>query len=447
MLAALDQENRLHSQLNATNSKPLEQPVKSLNPKTPARTNAHPKTPFKIPLNDTRAAKSVLKPAAKLADANAARRNALVTPSVTGNRAPLGQKTTNAKTKVFQSPALPNVTDDAPKGNEPSARKTFSARRARPRVSHAQTQKVEFGQDGNVLEERDIEYMPPRPADLPDYPEDFPPNMDYSMLKGENLTLGVFSTYSDNFDEDGNSLFDRRYQEATERAHRELDAQEQKIFDEISLSNYDTPDYPEQSRNVNISQGDRMLEGRKPNDKPLTGRKVPIGQEKKPGTVKSKTAAALLSKTPNVQTKPAPKTKVPGKTSKLPTSLLSRPKREVKPSNPSPMRHTAAAASSKSTIGYSKGRATSNTLKAVAPGFSRRNEKNDSATTTKPVTRPASPYSAADLATFADFPAVGGSAALFAQDDQQISSDFAGLDLGDLLAGNAEAEEDFKLVW
>lgn len=50
MLAARDQENLVHGQQAAAASKPLNQGIRQLQPKTPG--NKVPKTPFKIPLND-----------------------------------------------------------------------------------------------------------------------------------------------------------------------------------------------------------------------------------------------------------------------------------------------------------------------------------------------------------------------------------------------------------
>lgn len=50
MFAALDKENLVHGRQTAAASKPLNQTVKHLPPKTPG--NRVPKTPFKIPLND-----------------------------------------------------------------------------------------------------------------------------------------------------------------------------------------------------------------------------------------------------------------------------------------------------------------------------------------------------------------------------------------------------------
>lgn len=89
-----------------------------------------------------------------------------------------------------------------------------------------------------------------------------------------------------------------------------------------------------------------------------------------PSTLKSKSAAAALSQSktsasaPKIRAKPA----APSATSRLNASLVSRPKKTPAPTNPSPMRHSAAVAASKTTIGHAKGRSTSATLrKTVLP--------------------------------------------------------------------------------
>ena len=67
-------------------------------------------------------------------------------------------KTTNAKAKAFQTPAPPPAGNDLGK----TSQKSVSARKAKPRVSHAEMTKLEVLGDKDVLEEREIEYMPPR---------------------------------------------------------------------------------------------------------------------------------------------------------------------------------------------------------------------------------------------------------------------------------------------
>lgn len=73
------------------------------------------------------------------------------------NRAPLGVKTTNAKTKAFNIPPPPSV-EDVP---DKSPQKSASARKSRPRVSHAEMTKLEVLGDLDELGDREIEYMPP----------------------------------------------------------------------------------------------------------------------------------------------------------------------------------------------------------------------------------------------------------------------------------------------
>ena len=74
----------------------------------------------------------------------------------------------------------------------------------------------------------------------------------------------------------------------------------------------------------------------------------------------SATVAKSTKKAPTPSTKPlAPSAKA----HLMNANLTSRPKKTPIPSNPSPMRHNAALATSKTTMGYSKGRKASATLR------------------------------------------------------------------------------------
>ena len=101
---------------------------------------------------------------------------------------------------------------------------------------------------------------------------------------------------------------------------------------------------------------------------------------KGPSTVKSKVAAASLS----LPKQSGPTLEVSSKRNNGPakprftTSVVSRPKKTPAPTNPSPMRHNAAVAASKTTMGYSKGRAASATLrKSVLPEKEGRTGSNE----------------------------------------------------------------------
>lgn len=169
MLAARDQENLVHAHQAAGAAKPLNQGTRQLAPKTPG--NKAPKTPFKLPLKGEdgkrglAAGKDGLKTIGKN-DENAVTgkkgcfggQNTFVTPTMQKSRAPLGMKTTNAKTKAFQTPA-PAKEGDMQEENQ----KSVSARKAKPKVSHAEMTKLDVLGDHEGLEEREIEYMPPKP--------------------------------------------------------------------------------------------------------------------------------------------------------------------------------------------------------------------------------------------------------------------------------------------
>lgn len=102
------------------------------------------------------------------------------------NRAPLGNKATNAKAAAFRTPA--------PK--EDSTTKPSSIRPTSPRLRRGKVQ-IHTETVPNVLSEDesepDIEYMPPRSVPLPDYPDDWPHDRTYPQFQGANLTKGWWS--------------------------------------------------------------------------------------------------------------------------------------------------------------------------------------------------------------------------------------------------------------
>lgn len=84
-----------------------------------------------------------------------------------------------------------------------------------------------------------------------------------------------------------------------------------------------------------------------------------------PSTLRSKSAAAALShpKASDPVSKGISKPVASSTKPRLHTSLVSHPKKTPAPTNPSLMRHAAAVATSKTTMGYAKGRSTSATLR------------------------------------------------------------------------------------
>ncbi|MCJ1251065.1 hypothetical protein MMC30_008296 [Trapelia coarctata] len=397
MLAARDQENLVHGQQAAAASKPLNQGVRQLAPKTPA--NRPPKTPFKLPLNDENGAagfgggklglntvgrgnENIMMTTKK---AGLGDKNAFVTPMGPRTRAPLGAKTTNAKAKAFQTPLPALLSNDMDKQTQKSA----TTRKAKPRVSHAEMTKLEILGDNEILgskddlEERKIEYMPPPVKNLPDIPDDFSQSLDLSMFENGGLTRGYMQHFLNKPDAEGLSYYDRKDQEEQKRSEQ-LD----KMYEAMSTRAFESADIPclhypecasEECKDIpeirrkaeeKFQRAMAEIEGKPLAPKPDLKAKAPrtTVAARAPSSSLSRHAASALSQGNPSTTKPTTKIAAAPK-SRLHSSLLpSSRKKTPPPTNPSPMRHTAAAAASKQTMGYSKGRATSATLrKTVLP--------------------------------------------------------------------------------
>jgi hypothetical protein len=258
-------------------------------------------------------------------------------------RAPLGMKTTNAKTKGFQTPGLE-------KDIEKTQPRQTSNRKPK-KVIHADTVKLEVHGDESPLAERDVEYCPPKPKDLPYESEDFPNNcLNYDFLKNGNLMRGIYRTYHDTVDENGLSRIEREAEAAYQKASRECDERVLKMMEE----EWTVGDVPETFRHLRKKQSQV-----KP-PVPEQPKKSTTMPNKGPATIASRKAASVLSVAP----KSAPLPPQPTKAAPKP-SFLSRPKPTpltTVPSNASTMRHTSAVVTSRSTIGYTKGRSASGVL-------------------------------------------------------------------------------------
>lgn len=287
------------------------------------------------------------------------------------NRAPLGLKTTNAKARPLQTPVAKDGWD---KEKNSTVQGSATARKTKPKPAHVETTNFELeADDDGELEEREIEYMPRKPigeicrhtpidggvtielmvlrTDLPDVPEDIiPPNIDYSVLRGENLTRGWYTTYFNPIGDDGLSLMQRQLQERHRKLDEEANAQILKSLDEIDLSAYYNDDEE---------------------DGPLAMKEA--SRTKGPSKEASVQAADLLSKKPDVtDSSRRPVTaKQDAKSrsgSRLPLSFGSRMSSKKAPlpatstGKPSETHHATAVTASKTTLGYTKGRVASREL-------------------------------------------------------------------------------------
>lgn len=147
-------------------------------------------------------------------------------------------------------------------------------------------------------------------------------------------------------------------QEAYDKAVKEHDESLKKMMEE----NWTVGDVPETFRHLRKKQTQPQSH--------VQSSKKPLEHTKPPTAVSSKGLATITSRKAASALGVPPKSKpVPPKTSKPAPkpSLIYRPKAPTPPSlpsNASTMRHNAATAASKSTIGYTKGRSTSGALSA-----------------------------------------------------------------------------------
>lgn len=309
-----NQENAIYNQQTAAAAKPLNQGVKGLAPKTPGG---------KAPRNDENAifgagktgGKGVLLEGGKGGKLD---KSAFVTPAGAKTRAPLGNKTTNVKAAHFQTPAPPAQDKQSAKHTSPRLR------RAKIKVHEAEPATAENG-----VEEREIEYMPPRETPLPDHPDDcWPIDRTYPQFEGKNLTRGWWGAFSQPVDEDEDTEFSD-FEEKLKRVE-----QREKKAGGAPTAKKGTP--------VKKEAGLQAV------------KRDPLS-ERAPQTVRAKSAASALART----SKPPTTTASLAAPKARPMSNLLSKKTAAQPTAPGNTRHTAAKVASNSTLGYSKGRAVS----------------------------------------------------------------------------------------
>ena len=390
LLAQQDQENLTYGHQTIAASKSLNQAKKALLPKTPGIKTT--KTPFRLPLNDENgidARKASLKKGKGKGDV-------FVTPNAPKGRAPLGQKTTNAKAKPFQTPK-----DDPGKSKQAS-----SARKPRVRVSHTEPVKIDVLSNQNEEEEPEIEYMPPRAQALPDIPDDIGAYLDITKLGEGTPKLDFYGDLYNTKGSDGLTVLEREEietkrsiekdeQEATAHAEYTLDCVYSDCRHEPECPTQVCKDAPEINRKAKEKLEKSLADiqahfeslpliGNRPprSSAPVKEKKVNI--TKGPSTTISKNAASALSMPKTKLAVPDRQILKPVGASKFASVLASRPKRPTQPTNPSSMRHTAAVATSNTTMGYSKGRAASASLRKAREPLSIDSTSNSKKTTSDP---------------------------------------------------------------
>ncbi len=360
MLAAhRDQENLVHAH---------QVPAKQ-QPKTPGL--GYPKTPMgRFTRNDENATtvftgkntlggtiKNTAK--SKLMTRPAAQRKALATPLgataclfiyyeiLTPNaenqpRAPLGNKTTNAKARPNQSVA----------GKEkvrPSDASQMKPGLQRPKLRQTETPKFGIQPDvRNTSADEEPEFAPPAPTPLP-YQSDVLPEggLTFRGLKKEYLLKGYYDNFYNPVDYDGISRLDKAFDDEMKSALDKAVEQNEREFEALD---WGVPDAQEPRATFPANTAPRnpgsKAEGQ--------GEKVPMSNDRKLHTISSRRAASALAIHSD-------------RTGSALPSRVAPPKRvsarAAKPSATEPSGTTTGEAASRTTIGYSKGRSASSMMR------------------------------------------------------------------------------------
>ncbi|RMZ73957.1 Cyclopropane-fatty-acyl-phospholipid synthase [Pyrenophora seminiperda CCB06] len=303
-----------------------------------------PKTPFKIPLNDENAVnaagKSALQTKGKGNDLFAAKndKNAFMTPAGPRMRAPLGMKTTNAKSKAFATPApLPSTKTQK-----------LSPRLRRPKVKVHQPEAAQ--ESGDDVPE--VEYMPPKEIPLQDDMDEYlPKGWTMPKLSDRDMARGIWQAYHNPVEDDGRTREQRRFEEEIQRDRKKRHEQFEKIFAaQMAKDDAETREY----YGIKAPKGGQRL--------PTTSsalRKAPNG----PSTMRARSAAVALAS----ESKPSYAAPTAAAKSRLPTGIIAGRKGAKTPTELTAVRQASAATASKSTIGYAQGRAGRSALAARKP--------------------------------------------------------------------------------
>lgn len=191
--------------------------------------------------------------------------------------------------------------------------------------------------------------------------------MDYSRFKGRGLTRGWYQHYCNPIGDDGLTLQGRRWKEQGDKIDKYYDELIQSEVDNMQLLGINVPEFAGEDTIEDTIRKEKLELERKQKAGGVLS-KAPIAPRKPlstqgPTTINSKKAAAALSQPKHASAAPTQQMVTSTAKSKVPSSILTVKKKTLQPTNPSTMRHTAAVAASRTTMGYSKGRATSSTMK------------------------------------------------------------------------------------
>lgn len=285
-------------------------------------------------------------------------------------RAPLGNKTTNAKARgAEQTPGVKQLTRDFEKTNI----KPTSSRRPKQAGPRAESSKLEVHADKDPLDkEEEIEYAPPKPKDIP-YESDICPDgvMTFEGLKPENLFRGFYQYYFNHVDDEGKTSLEREMEEQQQRSFERGEEQIRRDMEEFDWSIGDVPESKDLfKKKIDVATATTAAAAKK------ATRPVP----KLPSTIAARKAASALAVTTTSSGAAQAKTTrtIAPATAKAPSRGFLLPKR--KPTQSASQlsipagSKVGAMAASRSTLGYSKGRSASSAIQGGRDSANRQAE-------------------------------------------------------------------------
>ncbi|RMZ86814.1 hypothetical protein DV736_g5961, partial [Chaetothyriales sp. CBS 134916] len=331
MLAARDQENIVHAQQSAAAAKSLNQGIRALHPKTPSNL----KTPFRSGLNDENRYIEVKgQKTARHDGSSKLDKDLFVTPGPRKERAPLGQKTTNAKAAAFKTPAPPKQLKDTGQTIKCSS----TTRRSTKSKIHVATEPLlapVIDEQSASDSEPEYGYAPPKVPDLADPPLEITYDQTFPLFQGKNMFKGFGEIYCTSpTDENGISIREKKEKRRAMRVQEERLKEVDRAAAEAMKPVLPTDDELD-------AKVDKMI-ARVPRSR----------KDKGVATVHARSAAAVLSECtsrPNLPTAATKQTAASAMKRHEPTIPLLSKSRPLAPSRSGPPVNV-----SKNTIGFPK---------------------------------------------------------------------------------------------
>ncbi|KAM0504873.1 hypothetical protein ACHAP8_002262 [Fusarium lateritium] len=319
-----------------------------------------PKTPSRFPQRDENAAAFTGKGGVKTINKGNGTRQAMVTPMGTRGRAPLGNKTTNAKAKNGQLGGVKNLVKDI----EQTQLKPTAQKPKQQPVDLAPLE-IRLKEEHKTIEpqEEEPEYAPPKPKNLAYESDCFPKDLlTLDGLKKGNLLKGYYQHFYNPVDDEGVSRQDREFAETLKKVAAKAEEKNKRETDALTFNINDLSDNEEQVKKP--APKTSLLDP--------SGRKANGIRTKQPSSFSSRRAASALSihsdtssnsKGPSVARTTGPR---------RPLSSLYQGKkpaaRNIVPVKRSHAESATGEAASRTTIGYNRGRSASSLVSAQRRG-------------------------------------------------------------------------------